>query len=85
MLSKTIAEAFSLEEDDGLYETERFVRNFDRFFDCMNVRNFEEAIYKRKPDLRPYRSCDDSRLSVNNNNSHCCNYLINNCYYYLVA
>ena len=59
-----MADAFSLEGNDGLRETERFVRFFDKFFDCMNVRNFNEAVYKRKPDLRPYRSADDPRLSV---------------------
>ena len=64
VLSKSVADAFSREENDGLRETERFVRKFDRFFDCMNVRNFKEAVYKRKPDLRPYRSSDDPRLSV---------------------
>ena len=64
MLSKSVAEAFSREGNVGLRETERFVRNMDRFFDCMNVRDFNEAIYKRKPDLRPYRSPNDPRLSV---------------------
>ena len=67
-MSKSVAEAFSLEENDALHETERFIRTFDHFFDCMNVRNFNEAIYRRKPDLRPYRSSDDARLSVSVNN-----------------
>lgn len=65
VLSKSVADAFSL---DGDSETERFVRMMDKFFDCMNVRNFQEATRKRKPDLRPYRSPDDSRLSVSKNN-----------------
>lgn len=64
VLSKTVADAFSHEKNDNLRETERFVRNFDRFFDCMNVRNFKEAIYRRKPDLTPYRCSNDPRLSV---------------------
>ena len=64
MLSTSVAEAFSREEDQRLHETERFVRMMDKFFDCMNVRDFNEAVYKRKPDLRPYRSPNDSRLSV---------------------
>lgn len=59
-----MADAFSLEGNEKLHETERFVRTFDRFFDCMNVRSFKECIYKRKPDLRPYRKSNDSRLSV---------------------
>lgn len=64
MLSKTIADAFSVAENDTFRETETFIRNFDRFFDCMNVRHLNEAMYKKKPDLRPYISPDDSRLSV---------------------
>ena len=32
-------------------ETERFVRFFDKFFDCLNVRGLDEHIKKRKPDL----------------------------------
>ena len=31
----------------------------------MNTRHLEEGVRKRKPDLAPYRSCDDSRLNVN--------------------
>ena len=64
VLSKSVAEALSFDGNYNIHETERFVRHFDRFFDCMNVRSFTEAIYKRKPDLRPYRTPDDSRLSV---------------------
>lgn len=64
MLSKTVADAFSVEESDTFRETEIFVRNLDKFFDCMNVRHLKEAIYKKKPDLGPDNSPDDSRLSV---------------------
>ena len=35
------------------------------FFDIMNTRHLEEGVRKRKPDLAPYRTCDDSRLKVN--------------------
>ena len=45
-------------------ETERFVRFFDNFFDCLNVRGLDEHIKKRKPDLAPYRSLGDKRLTV---------------------
>ena len=67
MLSKSVADALSLEGDPTLCETEKFVRNFDRFFDCMNVRSLKEGQYKRKPDLRPYRSASDPRLTVSYN------------------
>ena len=40
------------------------LRNFDRFFDCLNVRCMQEGIQKQKPDLRPYKDPSDSRLVV---------------------
>lgn len=46
-------------------ETERFVRIFDRFFDMLNTRSMNESIFKRKPDLAPYRTSEDTRLMVN--------------------
>ena len=39
----------------------------DKFFDCLNVRSFNESIHRLKPNLRPYRQPDDDRLKVNNN------------------
>jgi len=71
-----VADAFAYFADDSTTETERFVRYFDRFFDCMNVRCFTECFEHRKPDLRPYRSPKDDRLKVTNSSiihlkSHC--------------
>ena len=63
-MSKTVADAFSRQEDPTLRETERFIRTFDKFFDLMNVRSTKECIYKRKPDVRPYRKSTDPRLAV---------------------
>ena len=51
-------------QDETTSETREFIRHFDRFFDCMNVRCTSEAVYKRKPDLRPYRDPSDPRFSV---------------------
>lgn len=45
-------------------ETEKFVRMFDKFFDCLNVRCISASVQHRKSDLRPYRSPDDERLKV---------------------
>ena len=44
--------------EDETTETKKFVKHFDRFFDCMNVRCTSEGRTKRKPDLRPYYPCD---------------------------
>ena len=45
-------------------ETEKFVRMFDKSFDCRNVRCISASVQHRKSDLRPYRSPDDERLKV---------------------
>ena len=37
---------------------------FDKFFDCLNVRNLEEHRKKNKPNLKPYNSPMDGRLKV---------------------
>ena len=63
LFSLTVANAFSyysLETE----ETEKFVRYFDKFFDCLNVRSLSECVHSRKSDLRPYQSPDDPRLQV---------------------
>ena len=36
----------------------------DRFFDSLNVNNFNSGKWKRKPFQDPYRSADDFRLKV---------------------
>ncbi len=59
-----MADAFSYFGESETTETEVFVRNFDRFFDCLNVRSKSEGTKKRKPDLRPYTSPEDERLKV---------------------
>ena len=54
-------EYYGLEETK---ETVNFVKIFDKFFDCLNVRCISASVQRRKPDLRPYRSPDDKRLKV---------------------
>ena len=43
---------------------QKFLSYLDKFFDCLNGRHMKEGIYKRKPNLRPYRNADDKRLKV---------------------
>lgn len=59
-----MAEAFAEHGDPSTAETEKFIRNFDHFFDCLNVRNKTEWKRKRKDGLKPYTSVDDVRLKV---------------------
>lgn len=66
-----MADAFAYYGDPATSETELFVRNFDRLFDCLNVRSLSEWKTKKKPDLKPYTSVDDSRLKVCNANALC--------------
>ena len=42
VLSKSVADAFAYFGDVSTTETEKFVRNFDRLFDCLNVRSLSE-------------------------------------------
>lgn len=56
--------ALTLYNDEQTSETQKFVKMFDRFFDCLNVRCTSEGRQKRKPDLRPYRDPNDSRITV---------------------
>ena len=66
VLSKSVADAFAYFGDNSTTETEIFVRNFDRLFDCLNVRSLSEWKSKAKPDLKPYTRPDDCRLKVCN-------------------
>ena len=76
-----MADAFSYYQDPATTETEVFVRYIDRLFDCLNVRNHCEWQQKRKEDLKPYTSPDDSRLKVHDvmYNIHCTVYMMCAC------
>lgn len=45
-------------------ETARFADMFDKFFDALNVCNFDSGKHERKPFKDPYRSPSDFRLKV---------------------
>ena len=62
-----MANALAFYGDLQTRETQRFVRMFDKSFDCLNGRNVDEHRKQRKPDLKPYYSEDDERLSVSGN------------------
>ena len=64
MLSTSVANALELFHGPDNQATVEFVRVFDKFFDCLNVRNKREWIVKRKGDLKPYETVDDPRLEV---------------------
>ena len=64
VLSSSVANALAYFGDTTTKETEIFIRNFNRLFDCLNVRSLSEWYEKRNPDLKPYKSPDDPRLKV---------------------
>ena len=64
VLSKSVANTFDYYGEHDIIETQKFVKTFDRFFDMLNTRSLEEGIYKKKPDLLPYRTTDDQRFEV---------------------
>lgn len=64
VLSSSVAHALEYLGDDHMAETVEFVKLFDRFFDCFNVRCLKEGTQKRKPDLQPYTDPCDCRLTV---------------------
>ena len=59
-----MSNAFTLLNEEEYVETSRFCLIFDKFFDCLNTRRAGEGREKRKPDLEPYRSVSDIRLTV---------------------
>ncbi len=68
VLSGSVAKAFDYYGDREIRETQRFVATFDKFFDCLNVRSPQEHIKRLKPNLKPYETTDDVRLSVSSLN-----------------
>ena len=52
-------ESFGTQEAAG---TALYCEIFDKFFDCLNVRNCTEHITKQEPFLKPYSSINDERV-----------------------
>ncbi|XP_076084495.1 uncharacterized protein LOC143055247 [Mytilus galloprovincialis] len=63
ILSDTVANALEELYDEQVSETVNFIRNMNKFFDCMNVRSLFEGRNKRNPNLDPYRNLQDVRLN----------------------
>ena len=59
-----MGKALQLTGGPDVQETAKFVLLFDRFFDALNVGNFQSGIFHRKPFQLPYDSASDERLAV---------------------
>lgn len=64
VLSKTVADALEYCNDTDTFETERFIRTSDKFFDITNTRCLEEGIQRLKPNLKAFETPDDLCLDV---------------------
>lgn len=64
VMSCTVADALSHQDDDHTTETRVFIRHIDDFFDCLNVKCKLEGIKKRKPRREAYTSSRDERFTV---------------------
>ena len=53
-----------LMDDPAMSETVRFIRMFDRWFDCLNVSSLSEGKQSLKKDLYPYRTRADAHFHV---------------------
>ncbi|XP_033739584.1 uncharacterized protein LOC117326894 [Pecten maximus] len=62
VMSDSVANALEELYDGQVSETVTFIRNINKFFDCLNVRNRFEGRNKRNPNLAPYMQTDDERL-----------------------
>ena len=64
LLSESVGNGLSLIGGDEVTETIQFVKNFDKFFDCVDVTNLSAGKEQRKPFKQPYYSDTDFRLKV---------------------
>ena len=64
VLSGSVAHALKLVGGEDAKETAKFVEYFDKFFDCLNVGDFESGKKARNPFKDPFRSGSDFRLKV---------------------
>ena len=64
VMSSTVANALTYDDNEDTTETKLFVRLFDEFFDCLNVWSTLEGRLKRKPARLPYYSPNDDRFKV---------------------
>lgn len=65
MLSASVSSALAVFGGEEVEETSRFALMFDKFFDALNVHNYDHGHHARKEFQDPYVSAKDKRLKVN--------------------
>ena len=63
-MSESVSNALKLTGGDDAAETARFVDLMDKFFDAVNVHNYQHGLHARKKFQLPYTSGSDHRLKV---------------------
>lgn len=63
VMSSSVANVMTTYGLPEFSETAHFISLVDRFFDCLNTRSLTEADRRRKPDLKPYTSDNDTRFT----------------------
>ena len=63
ILSESVFQALRTYGPPDALETATYCQMFDKFFDCLNVRNTKEHLTKAKPLLKPYESENDERFT----------------------
>ncbi len=63
-MSQTVSNALEMTGGPRVQETAKFVAIVDKFFDCLNVNDYNTGRFKRKVFKQPYRSGTDFRLKV---------------------
>ena len=59
---------------EEMLETIKFVKLFDKWFDCLNVSSLSKGRLTRNPFKSPYRSKDDFRVQLATHYCHHNNY-----------
>ncbi|XP_070545584.1 uncharacterized protein [Ptychodera flava] len=62
VLSRSVANAIEASGCQQVTETVKFIRMFNKFFDCLNVRSINECTRTGNPDVRPYTDVNDPRF-----------------------
>ncbi len=59
-----MSKAFKMTGGPAAQETAKFVEMMDKFFNCLNVNDYNTGRFKRKVFKQPYRSATDFLLKV---------------------
>jgi len=64
VLSETVSKGISKIVGEEGSETAKFVLMMDKFFDTLNVHNYDHGIHQNKKFQFPFKSAKDKRLTV---------------------